>query len=70
MDIDPALSVRNGERVEATCWECGEQASCIEYIVCCTGTMFHVCPDCLEKLETDPEHAAECKDVQIGSREG
>lgn len=35
----------------ATCWECGQELECFEYIVCCTGTVFHVCPICREKAQ-------------------
>lgn len=38
----------------AVCWECGKTLECFEYIVCCTGTIFHVCPDCQEKVEANP----------------
>jgi hypothetical protein len=40
-----------GTTVYAVCWECGAERLCVEYVVCCTGTMFHVCPECLAKLE-------------------
>lgn len=33
-----------------TCWECGEELLCTEYIVCCTGTVFHICPKCEQKV--------------------
>lgn len=35
------------ELIIAICWECGREMPCHEHIICCTGTMFHVCPDCL-----------------------
>ena len=35
---------------KAVCWECGQDLECIEYVVCCTGTMFHICPACEEKV--------------------
>jgi hypothetical protein len=38
------------EMVQAQCWECGEHKICYEYIVCCTGTRFHTCKDCEERL--------------------
>lgn len=38
------------ELVLAKCWECGITKLCIEYIVCCTGTHFHACLDCKEKI--------------------
>lgn len=38
------------ELVLAKCWECGETTLCIEYLVCCTGTRFHACHDCKEKI--------------------
>ncbi|MFO0944443.1 MAG: hypothetical protein U1D30_00625 [Planctomycetota bacterium] len=36
---------------QGTCWECGEELLCNEYVVCCTGTVFHVCPDCENKVQ-------------------
>ncbi|MGL4465664.1 MAG: hypothetical protein ACRDD1_04485 [Planctomycetia bacterium] len=43
---------------DAVCWECGENKLCYEYVVCCTGTMFHVCPDCEEsKMEEEEAEA-------------
>jgi len=37
--------------VLAPCWECGETTLCFEHLVCCTGTRFHTCPECREKIE-------------------
>jgi hypothetical protein len=36
------------EMVRAVCWECGQTKMCHEHIVCCTGTLFHTCPECRE----------------------
>ena len=44
---------RQGESKTAICWECGENKDCHEYIVCCTGTIFHVCPACEAKVKDD-----------------
>jgi len=41
------------EMVQAQCWECGEHKICYEYIVCCTGTRFHTCKDCEERLTNE-----------------
>ncbi|MFM7150398.1 MAG: hypothetical protein ACKO23_11190 [Gemmataceae bacterium] len=38
------------EMVMAACWECGETKLCFEQIVCCTGTRFHTCPPCRQKI--------------------
>lgn len=35
------------------CWECGAEILCHEYVVCCTGTVFHICPACEEKVRAD-----------------
>lgn len=35
----------------AVCWECGEEKRCSEFVVCCTGTVFHVCAECEANLE-------------------
>lgn len=40
---------------KAVCWECGRELMCHEYIVCCTGTMFHICPECEEKTNAEDE---------------
>jgi hypothetical protein len=45
-----APSERQAQLVEATCWECGKRFQCFEYVVCCTGTTFHVCEACEERL--------------------
>ncbi len=39
------------EMVLAQCWECGHTKLCHEYLVCCTGTRFHTCPECRKKIE-------------------
>jgi hypothetical protein len=41
------------ELVKARCWECGEEKMCVEYIVCCTGTRFHNCLECEEKINNE-----------------
>lgn len=46
-----APAEKSGQMVEAVCWECGAKVLCNEFIVCCTGTMFHICPDCEAKVE-------------------
>jgi len=38
------------DKVVAKCWECLKTLECTEYIVCCTGTMFHYCEKCLLEL--------------------
>lgn len=38
------------DKVIAKCWECLQTLECTEYVVCCTGTMFHYCDECLKKL--------------------
>lgn len=38
------------ELVFNICWECGEKKMCLEHIVCCTGTKFHTCLDCKNKI--------------------
>ena len=52
-DTNPAE--RQPEVVEAVCWECGERKECHEYVVCCTGTLFHLCDACEEKVREKPE---------------
>lgn len=37
---------RQGSVAVGVCWECGREVLCQEYVVCCTGTIFHICPDC------------------------
>lgn len=39
----------------AVCWQCGEELLCFEYVVCCTGTLFHICPQCEEKMQAENE---------------
>jgi hypothetical protein len=36
--------------VEAVCWECGNRKLCREIVVCCTGTVVHICTECDQKL--------------------
>ena len=38
------------EKINAKCWECEQILLCNEFVVCCTGTMFHYCDTCLDKL--------------------
>lgn len=40
----------NEDKVIAKCWECEQILECTEYVVCCTGTMFHYCDKCLRKI--------------------
>lgn len=50
MDLSELLPAeRQPTIMEAVCWECGERTMCAEYVVCCTGTMFHICPACEAK---------------------
>ncbi len=44
---------RQEQLVDAVCWECGAKAICAEFIVCCTGTLFHVCAACEAKVDAD-----------------
>ena len=44
------LAEPQAEAVKAQCWECGEVKICIEFITCCTGTRFHTCFECKEKI--------------------
>lgn len=53
-----AGATKNGNQVNAVCWECGEMTTCIEYIVCCTGTLFHICPACEAKVNDGDSCAA------------
>lgn len=39
--------------IKAVCWQCGEELMCNEYVVCCTGTLFHICPACEEKANEE-----------------
>lgn len=39
------------DMVIAQCWECGTVALCYEHLVCCTGTRFHTCPGCRQRIE-------------------
>jgi hypothetical protein len=39
------------QMVQAQCWECGEMKLCFEHLVCCTGTHFHTCPGCRQKID-------------------
>ncbi len=48
--------------VKSVCWECGEDKDCIEYTVCCTGTLFHICPDCEKKVQARDEMACATKE--------
>ncbi len=41
--------------IRAVCWECGNETDCYEYIVCCSGKLYHICPECESKLDDDPE---------------
>ena len=44
---------RQPAMVVSKCWECGEEKKCIEYIVCCTGTKFYICPECEKKIQEE-----------------
>lgn len=44
------------ELILAQCWECGESKICYEHIVCCTGTRFHTCLECREKISLKVDH--------------
>jgi hypothetical protein len=46
--------------VDAVCWECGERKECYEYIVCCTGTLFHLCAACEERVQADGASPEAC----------
>lgn len=46
-------AVRSAAMCKAVCWECGQDLECFEYIVCCTGTLFHICPAC-EAAQKEP----------------
>ena len=48
---------RQPELVEAVCWECGAHRPCFEYVVCCTGTTFHVCQACEEQVRSRDDPA-------------
>ena len=52
-------AAKSGMMGEAVCWECGEKRQCYEYVVCCTGTLFHICPECEEKTNEKPSCAVE-----------
>lgn len=43
------------DMVFAKCWECGSEKTCREFVVCCTGTMFHYCDECLRAIRSRPE---------------
>lgn len=47
-EATPALKCET--MTDAVCWECGNRLVCHEYVVCCTGTLFHICPDCEAKV--------------------
>lgn len=49
---------RQATMTMAVCWECGAERSCHEYIVCCTGTVFHVCPECEDRIDARDEPEA------------
>ena len=44
---------RQPAMVVSKCWECGEEKECIEYIVCCTGTKFYICPECEKNIQEE-----------------
>ena len=52
---EAAPAVRSAQMTEAVCWECGRRLFCHEYIVCCTGTLFHICPECEEKTNSQDD---------------
>lgn len=45
------LPQKQKDLVEATCWDCGTEKLCFEFIVCCTGTRFHTCPECERRIK-------------------
>lgn len=47
-----ALADEDNVLEEATCWECWQQKECVRYTVCCTGTIFHICKECQEKVKS------------------
>lgn len=47
---DTAAAEKSPNMTEGVCWECGKHLLCNEYIVCCTGTIFHICPECEAKV--------------------
>jgi hypothetical protein len=49
---------RGPEMVEAVCWECGDRRTCFEYVVCCTGTTFHVCQACEDRVRAEDDAPA------------
>ena len=57
---DVAGAERQPNTTTAVCWECGEKVECIEYIVCCTGTVFHICPACEQKAHEQPPAPPQC----------
>lgn len=50
-----------------TCWECGEVLPCHEYVVCCTGTVFHVCPACENKVNDKPVFDSDHPDNRVNA---
>jgi hypothetical protein len=55
-EFDGAVKAEpSGTMVTAVCWECGQELLCREYVVCCTGTVFHICPDCEARLDSNDE---------------
>ena len=53
-------AARQPGETEAICWECGEKTTCFEYIVCCTGTVFHLCPACETRVQAKESAAETC----------
>lgn len=44
---------------QAVCWDCGLETECFEYVVCCTGTLFHLCPACEAKGDEEDDDTTE-----------
>jgi hypothetical protein len=48
VDVVPQ-AVRQPNMGMGICWECGEERLCYEFVVCCAGTIFRLCPECEAK---------------------
>lgn len=55
-------AVKSPGLASAICWECGENRECYEYVVCCTGTLFHICPICEDRVNRRDQSAADQAD--------
>lgn len=56
---DAAPAERQTGTRQAICWECGQERECFEYTVCCTGTIFHICPTCEAAVDNRPDEPAD-----------